>query len=150
MDIAAKIEKNRIALLRIIGFWLFAARLLFKKRCRTLPRRINAFVCDLIFTIEKATTLLVLIHAKQSCGMSMADKAMIDRLMQTENDLANLTIGEIITRLEAVQQRLRKLTRAQPQKHIFQWFQMPRMTQSRKREARDAFTRACHPIFQPP
>jgi hypothetical protein len=88
------IEKNRIALLRIVRFWLAVAAMFGASRM--LPRRIDSWASDTIFKIEKAVYYL-----QTACGY-------VAPTLPVERD-GLCTIRDMIQQLKRVRRALIRL-----------------------------------------
>ncbi|KPA99881.1 hypothetical protein [Ahrensia marina] len=114
LSIAAALEKNRIALLRIVFCWLNAALLVNACKDRLLPPRLARWIDVLISKAEKAAAYLLIAsfyHAQFSkCSVLAFEKeAMKLAAFQSTITLSALTITGIIKRLEALQNLLHNL-----------------------------------------
>lgn len=88
------IEKNRIALLRIVRFWLAIAALFGAGR--VLPRRIGSWASDTIFKIEKAVYYLQIASG------------YVEPVLPVERD-GPCTICDVIHQLKRVKRALIRL-----------------------------------------
>ncbi|WP_018689457.1 hypothetical protein [Ahrensia kielensis] len=112
--IAAAIEKNRIALLRMVFCWLNAAMLVNACRDRLLPPRLARLVEDLISKAEKATAYLIIAafcNAQFSkCTAFAFEKETMKRVtFHSAIPRSGHTIAGIIMRLRALQKLLHNL-----------------------------------------
>ncbi|MEM5503197.1 hypothetical protein WNY59_16545 [Ahrensia kielensis] len=112
--IAASIDKNRIALLRMVFCWLNAA--MFVDACgdRLLPRRLARLVEDLISKAEKATAYLIIAafcNAQFSkCTAFVFEKETMKRVtFHSAIPRCGHTITGIIKRLRTLQKLLHNL-----------------------------------------
>lgn len=114
MNIAVAIERNRIALLRIVFCWLSAAYFINARADKPLPRRLSAWVLDLIINAEKAAgCLLVAIfyhgQSKKRFAPDYEKAASVFMAFNSAFTLGTLTIGGIIKRLKSLRHRLLNL-----------------------------------------
>jgi hypothetical protein len=97
------IEKNRMALLRLVRWWLLIATMFHAER--VLPRRIGLWVSDTIFKLERATYYLQIASGFVQPAMPVQQHDPI-------------TINAAVTRLKAVKKaliRLKPSAEGQPQ-----------------------------------
>ncbi|MEM5500752.1 hypothetical protein WNY59_04025 [Ahrensia kielensis] len=114
MNIAVAIERNRIALLRIVFCWLSAAYVINVRADKPLPRRLSAWVLDLIINAEKAAgfLLVTIFYSDQIIKRFAPDyeKAACDFMaFNSAFTLGTLTIGCIIKRLKSLRHILLNL-----------------------------------------
>jgi hypothetical protein len=114
MSIAVAIERNRIALLRIVFCWLGAAYLINARSDKPLPRRLSAWILDRIIIAEKAAAcLLVAIfyheQIKKRCAPDFENAAGEFIAFNSVFTLGALTTGGIIKRLKSLRHILYKL-----------------------------------------
>ncbi|MDZ7823247.1 MAG: hypothetical protein U5K75_03865 [Ahrensia sp.] len=102
-DFDAAIERNRQALLRMVGYWLIAASMFGVGKM--LPPRLSRWASRLLYKFEKATFYLGIAHAKRR-GL---DKTIAADVLQRGgfcgHDMihSRLTIAMVRRRLTAVQ-----------------------------------------------
>ncbi|MDZ7824234.1 MAG: hypothetical protein U5K75_09515 [Ahrensia sp.] len=116
MHISAAIEKNRIALLRMVFCWLAAAYSLNAcgDKNKPLPRRLARWVDRQIVTAEKCIgyLLIALFYQSQFKRKNSAEFANAAHLFARSNQtitLRVLTINGVICRLKALQRTLHNL-----------------------------------------
>lgn len=114
MSIAVAIERNRIALLRIVFCWLGAAYVINAHREKPLPRRLSAWVRDRIMIAEKAALCLLVaifysnqIKKRLAPGFEYTARAFI--AFNSAFTLGALTTGGIIKRLKSLRHILLNL-----------------------------------------
>lgn len=114
LSITAAIEKNRIALLRMVFCWLGIATLIYVREDRYLPPRLARWIDVLISKAEKASAYLLIAsfyHAQFSkCNVLAFEKAAM-KLVATHGNITlnTLTITGIIKRLKTLQNLLHNL-----------------------------------------
>ena len=113
-NIAAAIEKNRIALLRMVFCWLAAAHAVNVGGDKPLPRRLSAWADDLIFKAEKAAGYLLIAvfynnQIKRRHDPAFETAAMRLAMFNGAITPGALTITGLIKRLKALQHLLHSL-----------------------------------------
>ena len=111
---AAIIEKNRIALLRIVFCWMNIATLTSVRGDRILPPRLARWIDALICKAEKASAYLLIASFYQAqfsrCSVLAFEKEAMKLVsFQSTITLNALTITGIIKRLETLQNLLNNL-----------------------------------------
>lgn len=114
MNIAAAIERNRIALLRMVFCWLSAAYVINARADKPLPRRLSAWALDLIKSAEKAAgcLLVAVFYCGQTKKRFSPDYEKAARVFMASNSaitLGTLTMGGIIKRLKSLRHILLNL-----------------------------------------
>jgi hypothetical protein len=113
-SVAAALEKNRIALLRMVFCWLSIATLTNVRGDRILPPRFARWVDALINKAEKASAYLLITSfydAQVSKCSMLAFEREVMKLVSVHSTitLSTLTIIDIIKRLKALQILLHNL-----------------------------------------
>jgi hypothetical protein len=114
LSIAAALEKNRIALLRIVFCWMNIAILINLNGDRFLPLRLARWIDVLICKAEKASAYLLIASFYDAqfskCSvLAFEREAMKLVSVHSKITLGALTITGIIKRLEALQNLLHNL-----------------------------------------
>lgn len=113
-NIAGRIERNRIALLRLVFCWLTTAYLFSSQADRVLPRRMAALADLLIGKAEKAVAYLIIAscyHGQIRVLRSIEfQRNVLCQLCHNRALTAHrMTVSTIIARLKALQKTLNHL-----------------------------------------
>ncbi|KPB01684.1 hypothetical protein [Ahrensia marina] len=114
MSIATAIERNRIALLRIVFCWLGATHLINARSDKPLPRRLSAWILDRIIIAEKAAACLLVAlfysnQIKKRCAPNFENAAGAFIAFNSAFTLGALTTSGIIKRLKSLRHILLNL-----------------------------------------
>ncbi|MDZ7823639.1 MAG: hypothetical protein U5K75_06070 [Ahrensia sp.] len=124
MDLAAAIEKNRYALLRIVAYWLIAASVFtgHNNKNKLLPRRLGLWLSKLIGKIEFATDHLIIAASYVLFPKSQAHTATSKATLPNLNDLGNhtkpVTTFALVRRLKIIRQKLSRLAFYAQRRHM--------------------------------